>query len=56
MAGNIYVLIEKDKRRIIVHPSVVEAHKAVGWKVIKEGVPAKMNTKDKEAHEEPAKE
>jgi hypothetical protein len=41
------VLMEKDGEQLRVHPTTVEAHKAVGWKVVEDS---------KAASESPAEE
>lgn len=39
--ADIFVEMEKDGEHLVVHPTTVEAHKRVGWKVVKEGVSIK---------------
>jgi len=49
--ADIFVEMEKDGMRLVVHPTTVDAHKRAGWKVVKEGValPPKASGKDKDA-------
>lgn len=55
MADNIFVEVEKNGEKLVVHPTTVDAHKAAGWTVVKEGVSIKgRGSKDSDSKDESA--